>query len=335
MKSKSVWRIAAIVRAEAEEAVLDLFARTLRQTASSYVDLETRLATISVYFEERRRLSPSERAELAAGFKRIRECGLEIGRPKLSVGRLPRQDWAESWKRHFQPIEIGSALLIKPSWSKRRPKKGQGTVILDPGLSFGTGQHPTTEFCLQEIVAHAKRGALHEPSSRKEATASSPQPSPPVEEKEKATTVRGGFAKPSFLDIGTGSGILAIAAARLGYRSIDAFDFDPEAIRVASANAKRNRVLEKIHFFEHDVTRLPRKGGKYSVICANLISTLLISARDRILARLAADGIIIVAGILKTEFQSVQRAYEEAGLRLVASQGKNEWRSGSFEWKEF
>src|SRR5262245_19315429 len=148
MKTKSVWRIAAKFRAEAEEAVLELFTRTLRRPASSYVDLETRLATVSVYFEERRRLSPTERAELEGGFKRIRECGLEIGRPKLSARKLLRQDWAESWQRHFQPIEIGSALLIKPSWSKRRPKKGQATVILDPGLSFGTGQHPTTEFCL-------------------------------------------------------------------------------------------------------------------------------------------------------------------------------------------
>src|SRR5262245_19491338 len=147
MKSKSVWRIAATVQAEAEEAVLDLFTRTLGQPASSYVDLETRLATISVYFEQRRRLSPIERSELAAGLNTIPEGGLELGRSKLSLKKLPRQDWAESWKRHFQPIEIGSALLIKPSWSKQRPGKGQAGIILDPGLSFGTGQHPTTAFC--------------------------------------------------------------------------------------------------------------------------------------------------------------------------------------------
>jgi ribosomal protein L11 methyltransferase len=311
MKSKSVWRIAATVRAEAEEAVLDLFTRVFGRHGvevvaapgdgrapsepSSYVDLETRLATVSVYFEERRGLSPIERIELAAGFKGIRECGLEIGRPKLSVGKLPRQDWAESWKRHFQPIEIGSALLIKPSWSKRRPRKGQGKVILDPGLSFGTGQHPTTEFCLQELVNR-----------------------------------RNPAKKQSLLDIGTGSGILAIAAARLGYSPVDAFDFDSEAIRVASANAKRNRVLDKIHFFQQDVSKLPRTGAKYSAICANLISNLLITARARILARLTPDGVVIVAGILKTEFHGVQQAYRQAGLRLVASRVENEWRSGSF-----
>jgi ribosomal protein L11 methyltransferase len=136
------------------------------------------------------------------------------------------------------------------------------------------------------------------------------------------------FANRSLLDIGTGSGILAIAAAKLGYGQIDAFDFDPEAIRVASANAKRNRVLDKIHFFEMDVTKLPRRGGKYFVICANLISTLLISARDRILARLAPDGVVIVAGILKKEFHLVQRAYGEAGLSLIVSRSEKEWQSG-------
>jgi ribosomal protein L11 methyltransferase len=292
---KSVWRIAASVACEAEEAVLDLFTRLLQQPTSSYIDIETRLATIAVYFEEKPRISAAKRAEIAAGFKRIRECGLNIGRPRLSVKKLPRQDWAESWKRHFHPIVVGSTLLIKPSWSKQRPKKGQTTIILDPGLSFGTGQHPTTEFCLRELVAHRKPGT-----------------------------------KQAFLDIGTGSGILAIASARLGYAPVDAFDFDPESLRVASANARRNRVSKKIHFVEQDVTKLSQNGPKYSVICANLISNLLISARDRILTRLAQGGVVVVAGILKAEFPMVQRAYENAGLRLVASRIQNEWRSASF-----
>jgi ribosomal protein L11 methyltransferase len=133
-----------------------------------------------------------------------------------------------------------------------------------------------------------------------------------------------------FLDIGTGSGILAIAAARLGYRPAAAFDFDPEAVRVASANAKRNRVLNQIHFSEQDVTKLSRTGPKYPVICANLISNLLITVGDRVLARLAPGGIVIVAGILKTEFHTVQRAYEKAGMRLVASKVQKEWQSGTF-----
>ena len=300
-----------MVRAEAEEAVLDLFTRVFGRhdgegvaapgdgrAPTSYVDLETRLATVSIYFEERRRLSPTERAGLEAGFKRIRECGLEIGRPKLSVGKLPRQDWAESWKRHFKPIEIDSALLIKPTWSKRRPRPGQSVVLLDPGLSFGTGQHPTTAFCLRQLVARRSVGG----------------------------------GKQSFLDIGTGSGILAIAAAKLGYAPIQAFDLDPDAVRIAQANARQNDVARQIGFAHGDAAKMSRRSGpKYSVVCANLISNVLLAERARIVGRLAPDGLLVLAGILKQEFAMLQQAYEAAGLILATARTENEWRSGSFE----
>jgi len=298
MNPKTLWRIAVHICAEAEEAVAELFTSLFGRAASSYSDLETGLSTVTVYFEQPARLTATKRSELALGFKRIRECGLNVGNPKISVKKMPRQDWAESWKKHFRPIEVGSKLLIKPSWSKRRAKKRQATIILDPGLSFGTGQHPTTEYCLREVVRRRKSGT-----------------------------------EAAFLDIGTGSGILAIAAARLGYGPIEAFDFDAEAVRVASANASRNRLSNKIHFFEQDVLRFPRTGGKYSVICANLISSLLIEVRDRILARLSDEGTVIVAGILREEFEKVRRAYEEAGFELIKCGARKEWRSGTFAWR--
>lgn len=304
MKNKAVWTITVSVPPEAEEAVLDLFTRIFPLVPVSYLDLETNRASIAVYSEEKPGLSAGKRRELASGLKRIRECGLDTGLPKLAIRKLPQQDWAESWKKHFQPIEIGSTLLIKPSWSKQRAKKGQSTIILDPGLSFGTGQHPTTEYCLRELVR--RRG------------------------EDTAPYVNKG---PSFLDIGTGSGILAIAAARLGYAPVDAFDFDSEAVRVASANAQRNQVRHKIHFFEQNATKLRPSGGKYSLICANLISNLLSEVRDRILARLRNDGVVVVSGILREEFQQVQRAYEKAGLELVKCGVRKEWRSGTFAWR--
>jgi ribosomal protein L11 methyltransferase len=189
-------------------------------------------------------------------------------------------------------------LLIKPSWSRRRPRKGQSVVVLDPGLSFGTGQHPTTGFCLRQLAARRK------PAARQ-----------------------------SFLDIGTGSGILAIAAAKLGYEPVEAFDFDAEAVRIARENAAKNQVSAGIRLRRQDVTKLPlRSAGKYSVICANLIANLLLSERGRLLARLPEDGVLVLAGILKTEFRQVQRAFESAGLRLVASRTEHEWRSGAFIW---
>jgi ribosomal protein L11 methyltransferase len=135
----------------------------------------------------------------------------------------------------------------------------------------------------------------------------------------------------SFLDIGTGSGILAIAAVKLGYAPVHAFDFDPESIAVASANARQNRVHGQVRIWRADLLKLPRRNARtYDVICANLISDLLVAERDRILARLNPNGLLVLAGILKREFVVVQRAYERAGLKLVSSAIKNEWRSGAF-----
>ena len=217
---------------------------------------------------------------------------------------MKREDWAESWKKHFKPIEIKvkrdsselRSLLVKPSWSKKRPVKNQAVVILDPGLSFGTGQHPTTSFCLHEVARCLKFGE-----------------------------------KLSFLDIGTGSGILAIAAAKLGYVPVYAFDFDPESVRVGRENARKNRVTEKLKMTRGDVTKLPLKPARqYDLVCANLISTLLIAERRRIVNRLKPGGTLVLAGILAAEFSEVERAFSELKLKLHSSRVENEWRSGSF-----
>jgi ribosomal protein L11 methyltransferase len=226
-------------------------------------------------------------------------AGLKLGPGQISLKRIGNEDWAESWKLHFRPVAIGSALLLKPSWSRRRPLKGQAVVVLDPGLSFGTGRHPTTAFCLRQLVARRRSGESQ-----------------------------------SCLDIGTGSGILAIAAAKLGYVPVDALDYDPESIRVARANARRNGVAGKIRFRRQDLTKLPRQGARqYSMVCANLMSSLLIAERERILARLRADGVLVIAGVLEGEFAQVQGSFEAAGLRLMAGRTENEWRCGAFSWR--
>jgi ribosomal protein L11 methyltransferase len=284
---------------EAEDAVAELLGGAFGQPATSYTDAETRRTAVSVYVQKRPDWSRAKQAELASGLKRIAISGLDIGPGKVSLKRIRQEDWAESWKLHFKPLVIGSALLLKPSWSRRRPRKGQAMVVLDPGLSFGTGRHPTTAFCLRQLVAGRRPGKAK-----------------------------------SCLDIGTGSGILAIAAARLGYAPVDAFDFDPQAISVARANARRNGVSAKIRFRRQDLARLPcRVARKYSLVCANLVSNLLLAERERILARLRPDGVLVVAGILKGEFAQVQRAFAAASLRLMASRTENEWRSGAFAWR--
>ena len=135
-----------------------------------------------------------------------------------------------------------------------------------------------------------------------------------------------------FLDAGCGSGILAISAAKLGYAPVVAFDFDPEAVRVARENAAANGVPFRIT--RKDLTTLPRRSReKFDVVCANLIYDLLIQERARIVARLAPSGTLVLAGILRVQFSKVQLAYEQAGLRLISSRAVKDWRSGAFRFR--
>ena len=336
MKHKSLWRISVATTPEAEDAVAEVLGTSLNSAVASYFQVKTGMSTVSAFCE--RRPVADVREEISAGLRRIKRCGLKIGSGKITVAKVRHEDWAESWKRHFKPIEIRikkrrgelyephsskqklvtrlgarvtrpsgtppsemrRSLLIKPSWSKRKPRKGQIVVVLDPGLSFGTGQHPTTAFCLPELVRCGKIEAGR-----------------------------------SFLDIGTGSGILAIAAAKLGYSPVHAIDFDPEAVRIARANARANGVHKKLRITRGDVTKLPIHAvQQYDLICANLISTLLIAERQRIVAQLKSGGTLVLAGILKSEFSQVQKAYAKLGLKLAVTKTGNEWRSGSFLFRQ-
>jgi len=327
--TESLWRVSVITTPEAEDAVSELLGAVPGQPVSSYFNLETGVSTVAAYCR-RKPASPAEwRAKIRVGLDQIKYCGLKIGSGKVTIAKMRREDWAESWKRHFKPIEIefknrrgglceppisskksgrrgippsegNKSLLVKPSWSKKLPRKNQAVVILDPGLSFGTGQHPTTAFCLRELVRCGK-----------------------IETRR------------SFLDIGTGSGILAIAAAKLGYSPVYAFDFDPEAVRVAHANARANGVHKKLRIARRNVTKLPiHPARQYDLICANLISTLLIAGRRRMVAQLHRGGTLVLAGILKSEFSQMRKIYAELGLKLAARKIENEWCSGSFCFAE-
>jgi ribosomal protein L11 methyltransferase len=133
------------------------------------------------------------------------------------------------------------------------------------------------------------------------------------------------------LDIGTGSGILAIAAAKLGCRPVHAFDFDANAVEVARVNARLNSISGQVRFRRGNVAKLPmRPRQKFDLICANLISELLVAERRRLVAQLNRGGTLVLAGILKSEFRAVRAAFENLKLKLVSSKTEMEWRSGSF-----
>ena len=297
MSPRAVWRISVVTTREGEEAVTDLMNSLFGLPATAYVDFESGQVTVAVYNRSRPGRWEEKRARLREGLKLIRRCGLSIGGGRILLRRLRGENWAESWKRHFQPIDISGALLVRPSWSKRRPRPGQQEIVLDPGLSFGTGHHATTQFCLQEIVRRRKAGR--------------PQ---------------------SFLDIGAGSGILAIAAARLGYEPVRGFDLDTEAVRVARANVRVNKLAGRVRISRQDICRMSgRRPGQYDLVCANLISNLLVKERRKIIRFLRPGGVLVLAGILKSEFSQVRKAFTSMGLRQLSGGGEKEWYSGAFQ----
>jgi len=291
-----VWQVTISTSADAEDAVGCLLERIFHKPPAVYWDEATNATRVTVFPGTLPASLPTVRARLRAALAELRKSGLDPGSAKITVKLLPRENWAESWKRHFKPLEVGDFLLIKPGWSRRQPRRGQKTVILDPGLSFGTGHHPTTLFCLQQLAQCRRPGE-----------------------------------KQSFLDIGTGSGILAIAAAKLGYATVEAFDNDPAAVRVSRANVKKNHVQQRVRPQQKDLTALQKRNAKtYDVVCANLTWDLLISGAGTICARLKPGGKLIVAGILRRQFQAVRKKFQQFHLTLGVSEATTSWQSGRF-----
>lgn len=292
-------QVAIATNAEAEDAVYATLERILGVTPGIHTDVQTGAVTVSTFCPlPDARVAPL-RAEIRAALAGLVECGVDATPARVAIRKVPARDWAESWKRHFKPVTIGRKLLVKPTWNRRKPVQGQAMVLLDPGLSFGTGQHATTRFCLQELVRFRTPGQSQ-----------------------------------SVLDAGMGSGILALAAVALGYAPVDGFDYDPDCVRTARENAALNGLQHKVQFEQADVTRIPmRPERRYDVVCANLMADLLIAEAKRIVARVTKGGRLVLAGILVTQFPQVEAAYGQLGWKRIADCTEGEWKSASFELK--
>lgn len=212
------------------------------------------------------------------------QYGLDPGEAKIALRVVAEEDWANSWKTYYHPVQISSRLVIKPSWEEYDAPAAV-VVDIDPGMAFGTGTHPTTVLCLQGLEEYIKPGDL-------------------------------------VFDIGTGSGILAVAAVKLGARHVEAVDIDPVAVLVAEENAERNQVGSSIRVHQGTVEAI---AGQADLITANIIASIIIDIAPEVASRLVPGGICLASGIIDEKAASVQSALEEAGLEIIETRRAGEW----------
>ena len=215
-------------------------------------------------------------------------AGLERMLFEISVTEILDQDWMQKWKEGFDPVTVGSRLVIAPSWKLPEIDDDRVVVEIDPGMAFGTGTHETTRMCLEAIEEFWKGGRL--------------------------------------LDVGTGTGILAIAAARLvpGSR-VTAIDIDPQAVAVARENAEINKVSALIEITEG----VPRDftGRNFDMVVANLTAEVITDLMDDLAGSLKESGILILSGILIELQADVERSIGGSGLKIIKRREMGEWCS--------
>ena len=254
-------------------------------TPTAWFDVEKQACRVDVFLEGASQAADVRMALIQAG----ETVGLSL-RP--TVGTVARSDWAESWKRFFHVEKISPRMVVRPSWEAYQAKPGERVITLDPGLSFGTGKHATTQACLRFLDALA---------------AENPQR--------------------SVLDMGCGSGILAIGAKLLGFMDVRGFDNDPDCIRVSCENAAVNGV--SMPFLLDD---LSHPHDPADIVVANILAPVLIQFAVQVAGSVAPvpQARLIVSGILDEQYAAVRAAYEAQGLVEVESLLIENWRSGLF-----
>ncbi len=243
---------------------------------------------ISFYLEEARWAAVRETI-----LEKLNEICLnfDVPVPEITVGFLKESDWRDAWKRYAKIYRFGHDLIIKPSWRKLRKPASCPVISIDPQMAFGTGGHASTRLCLRHLIRLKKE-------------------SPAVLE--------------GILDVGTGSGILAIAAARLGGQRIVALDIDPVAITIARKNAENNGVAEKIRFFRGPIQAVR---GQYRLILANITLPTLSELLTAFAGRLAPAGVFVVSGLLREQADGFLERALEAGLKKRSRRTLGEWVS--------
>jgi len=257
-------------------------------------ELKTADTTITVYLENS-----------AEGKKTLTEIGdaMEVlgsqddyGTLEILVSEMRDEDWSENWKKYFKPIEIGEKVVIVPEWEEYENRENRSVFKVNPGMSFGTGSHETTQLCIEQMEKYIKKGH-------------------------------------SVLDIGCGSGILSIIAMLLGAKEATAIDIDPNAVDIAIENAESNGVLiQNYHTIAGNILsdkelcdKLSKK--HYNIIFANIVADVIIALKPILLNLIDDDTVIISSGIINTRLNDVLFEYENSPLKIIDINQKGEWAS--------
>jgi ribosomal protein L11 methyltransferase len=241
-----------------------------------------RLPAVTGYFADT--ATAAARCEaLEAELRRLERVAGISGR--VEYARIDEQDWAEAWKEHFWPEKITDNIVVKPSWREYPAGAREIVLEIDPGMAFGTGTHPTTALCIRLIQSHLGTGG-------------------------------------SFLDVGTGSGILMIAAAKLGAATVCGVDNDPVAVTVAEKNLLANRV-DHFSLFNGDLVEQIHQA--FDVVAANILAEVILDLLPRLLPVLKENGIFICSGIVTAKRDAVLSGLKANGLAVVEMLEREGW----------
>lgn len=211
---------------------------------------------------------------------------IDLGECTVTHQVIDDEDWANDWKKFFKPMHITKNVVVKPSWEPYNKKDDEIVLVIDPGLAFGTGMHETTKMCMEFIEEYVKKGM-------------------------------------TIADVGCGTGILSILAAKKGAKDIKAIDLDPVCIPIAKENAQVNNVQDSVEVIEGDLTE--KLKDKVDIVIANIVATPVIEIIKNLDKILKPQGYFIASGIIDDRKQDVLDALEKEGLKLIEIKEEKVW----------
>lgn len=258
-------------------------------------DIPEGQATIKGYFAEEVEMD-GIRAQIEPRVEELRTFDIDPGEVRYELKTVNEDDWANAWKQYFKPLRVSDRLTIKPTWEAYEPASEDEKIIeLDPGMAFGTGTHPTTSLCLRALESVIKGGE-------------------------------------EVIDVGTGSGILAIGAVQLGAKHVLALDLDPVAVSSARENTHLNRLEDRITIKESDLLSVlnasdPTLGIQLPVklVVANILAEIILLFIDDVYKALEPGGIYIASGIWKNKEEVVENALKAAGFDIAETCRDEDW----------